>query len=99
MTPYTEYFATAEKFSAEDALWIGKQMLKDYHEVVLIKTAAPLKKDYRRYAKDMARLFDLNYRETPGKKDWLLKLFAAENNDEVRVLAPGTKVDLKLYPM
>jgi hypothetical protein len=99
LTPYTEYFATAEKFSAEDALWIGKQMLKDYREVVLIKTAAPMKRDYPHYAKDMARLFGLNYRETLGKKDWLLKLFAAENNDAVRVIASGTKVDLKLYPM
>jgi len=99
LTPYSEYFVTVEKYGRKDALWVGRQMLKGYREVVLVETAAPLENHHRRYAQKMARLFGLTYRETHGNKNWLSRLLAAKSNDEVLVLAPGTSISLALFPM
>lgn len=97
-TPYTEYFVTKEKFGAEDALWVGKEMLKGYHKVAVIRTLAGLKPRHRRYARDMARLFGLDCREVPGSADWLRRLLSGRAGRGVEVLAPGRQVHLGLYP-
>lgn len=99
LTPYTEYFVTAEKYGQEDALWVGRQLLKGYREVVLVETAAPLQNHHRFYAQKMAQLFDLTYRETLGNREWLARLLAAQTNNDVSVLPPGNPINLKLYPM
>jgi len=99
LTPYSEYFVTAEKYGQEDALWVGRQMLKGYREVVLVENAAPLQSHHRQYAQEMAQLFGLTFRETLGNKEWLARLLAAQSNNEVAVLAPGDPINLEIYPM
>jgi len=97
-TPYTEYFVTEEKFGAEDALWVGKEMLKGYHEVALIETLAGLGPRHRRYARDMARLFGLGCRELRGRAGWLRRLLQGRAGQGVALLPPGRPVHLGLYP-
>ena len=99
LTPYTEYFVTAEKYGHEDALWLGREMLKGYREVVLVETTAPLQNHHRLYAQKMAQLFDLTYRETLGNREWLARLLTAQTDNDVSVLPPGNPINLKLYPM
>jgi hypothetical protein len=99
LTPYSEYFVTAEKYGREDALWVGRQMLKGYREVVLVENAAPLQSHHRRYAQEMALLFHLGFREVRGNKNWLVSLLAAQHNSEVAVVTPGVKINLDLYPL
>ncbi|MEW5911589.1 MAG: DUF1638 domain-containing protein [Thermodesulfobacteriota bacterium] len=97
-TPYTEYFVTADKFGAEDALWAGKEMLKGYREVALIQTLAGLKARHRRYAQDMARLFGLGCRQVQGRAGWLRRLLQGRASQGLTVLPPGQPVHLGLYP-
>ncbi len=98
-TPYTEYFVSARKYGQEDALWMGKEMLKSYREVILVENEARLWNHHRCYARKMARLFELVYREYRGNKDWLLKLLAAQVNNGVNVIKPGNPITLDHYPM
>jgi hypothetical protein len=97
-TPYSEYFVTKEKFGREDALWVGREMLAGYHEVVLVDTGAGLVLRHRRYARGMARLFGLNYRETRGRRNWLRRLLAGQPGPGLAMLPPGQPVELNLFP-
>jgi len=97
-TPYSEYFVTRDKFGDEDALWVGEQMLAGYDRVILVDTGAGLLPRHRRYARDMATLFDLAYREQRGHRDWLRRLLAGRPDSGLTVLPPGKAVDFSLYP-
>lgn len=98
LTPYTEYFATIEKYGRKDALWIGKEMLKGYKELVLVETIAAIKPYHRKYAKDMATLFGLTFREIKADKSWLITLLSGLDSEHTRVINPGDSVNLGLYP-
>lgn len=97
-TPYSEYFVTRERFGHEDALWVGEQMLAGYHQVVLVDTGVGLLPRHRRYARDMARLFGLAYREMRGRRDWLRHLLGGSPGPGLAVVPPGRAVDISLYP-
>lgn len=97
-TPYSEYFVTREKFGHEDALWVGQEMLAGYYEVVLIDTGVGLQDRHRRYAREMAELFGLDYREQRGRRAWLRRLLGGEAGPGIRVLPPGQPVELCFYP-
>jgi hypothetical protein len=97
-TPFTEYFVSKKKFGHEDALWIGRKMLASYHEVVLIDTGVGLNDLHRSYARRMARLFSLNYREKRGCRKWLRRLLAGRPGPGLVLLPPNQPVDQTLYP-
>lgn len=97
-TPYSEYFVTKEKFGPEDALWVGKEMLAGYHEVVLVDTGAGLKSRHRRYAREMADLFGLKLTEMRGHPGWLRRLLAGRPETGLALLSPGQGVEVGLYP-
>lgn len=99
LTPYSEYFVSCEKYGHEDALWISREMLKSYSSVMLVENLARLSKRHRRYAREMARMFELDYRECQGESDWLVRLLEGQESDEVAVIEPGTVITLKCYPM
>ncbi|MBT6338243.1 MAG: DUF1638 domain-containing protein [Desulfobacula sp.] len=98
LTPYTEYFAAVEKYGKDDALWMGMEMLKSYKEVVLVETIAGLKTHHRKYAKKMAELFCLEFREVKADKSWLVNLFSEYDGEYARVIETGNSVSLELYP-
>jgi len=97
-TPYSEYFATRERFGHEDALWVGEQMLASYDRVTLVDTGVGLKPHHRSYARDMARLFGLAYHEQRGHRDWLRRLLGGRPGLGLAVIPPGETVDISLYP-
>ena len=88
-TPYTEYFETAARFDEETALWCGRQMLKAYTEVVLIRQGTLFRPHHREQGQAMARLFGLAYRETPGGLGWLEKVLSRQEDDRVMVVEAG----------
>ena len=98
LTPYTEYFAAVEKYGREDALWMGMEMLKNYREVVLVETVAKLKPHHRKYAREMAKLFCLTFREIKANKSWLVNLLSGHSSEYTCVINPGNPVRLGLYP-
>jgi hypothetical protein len=91
-TPFTEFFRTRERFGLEDAMWIAKEMLKGYTEVMLIETLAGLTRSHRQYALEMSRLFDLAYRETRGDSRFLEDLLFGRRRPDILYLKPGESV-------
>jgi hypothetical protein len=91
-TPFTEFFRTRERFGHEDAMWIAKEMLKGYSEVMLIETLAGLTRSHRQYALEMSRLFGLVYRETRGDSRFLEDLLSGRRRPEILCLKPGEPV-------
>jgi hypothetical protein len=88
-TPYTEFLHTRERFGHDDAMWTTRQMLKGYREVVLVETPAGLSEAHRRYARKMARLFGLAYREEQGDGRLLEDLLSARSRAGILHLNPG----------
>ncbi len=97
-TPYTEYFAQREKFGHEDALWIGQRMLAGYREVVLVETGAGILPHHRRYAREMAELFGLGYREVRGCRGRLRLLLGGNACRGVMMVPPGRPIERRRYP-
>jgi hypothetical protein len=96
-TPLTEHQRTAECFGEEDALWVGRELLKGYDEVVLVRTIAGLLPHHRSYASKMARLFDLELRETSGDPDRLRRFLSGSATDQAIVLAPRQSVKAAMF--
>jgi hypothetical protein len=97
-TPLTEYYLAVEHFGPEDAMWVAKQMHKDFAEVVLIKTKAGINELHREYARRMARLFGLAFREVEDRDQKLADLMAARGSSSVALLPPGQLIKPDLYP-
>ncbi len=88
-TPYTEFLRIRERYGDEEALWAVKEMLKNYREVVLIRTAAGLKRSHRLHARRMARLLGLACREAPADARLLTDLLAGRCRNGILRLKPG----------
>ncbi|MCU0560513.1 MAG: DUF1638 domain-containing protein [Desulfobacterales bacterium] len=88
-TPYTEFQRIRERFGDEEALWAVKEMIKNYREVILIRTAAGLKRSHRLHARRMAHLLGLAYREAPGDGRLLADLLAGRCREGILRLKPG----------
>ncbi|MEX1300000.1 MAG: DUF1638 domain-containing protein [Desulfotignum sp.] len=100
-TPYTEFFKSSARYGREDALWIAGEMLKGYKEIVLIEALAPVRPHHRIYAKKMANLFHLGYREVKTSGSWLTGLLSEEQDclKYKRVLAPKEMICKEIYPL
>lgn len=98
LTPYTEFLIAVEKYGREDALWVGMEMLKSYNEVVLVEIAAEIQPHHRNYARKMACLFGLSFREIKSRPSGLISLFSGRDTDSKRVIQPGNSIALDLYP-
>jgi hypothetical protein len=96
-TPYTEYFETARKFDEETALWCGRQMLKAYTEVVLIRQGPLYRPHQREQGRAFARLFGLAYRETPGDLGWLARLLAGGQSQRVLSVGMGQALRQEMF--
>lgn len=97
-TPFTEYYLAVEHFGQEDAMWVAREMLKGYFELVLINTKAGINELQRDYARRMARLFGLAYREVQGRTQRIADLLAARGSRSVALLPPGQAIESGMYP-
>jgi hypothetical protein len=100
-TPYTEFFKSSARYGREDALWIAGEMLKGYKEIVLIEALAPVQPHHRVYAKKMAALFHLGFREIKAGGSWLTGLLSEKHDcfEYKKVLSPGEVVCKEIYPL
>lgn len=96
-TPYTEFFHTCERYDSETALWVSKEVLKNYRDVALINLPGVSQARHRAYARAMAQLFGLGYREVPGGLTWLRRLLALTPGKGVLIVPPGRPLALADY--
>ncbi|MFH1058954.1 MAG: DUF1638 domain-containing protein [Pseudomonadota bacterium] len=97
-TPLTEYEITAAQYDEETALWVGREMLKSYRDVAVIVQEPLIGEAHRAYARRMAALFDLGFRETPGDLGWLRRVIAGQGGEGVLTAPPGRALRLADYP-
>jgi len=100
-SPYTEFFKSAARYGREDALWIAGEMLKGYKEIILVEALAPVQSHHRSYAKDMAALFHLGFREIKTSGSWLTDILSEKQAcpEYKWVLSPGEMVSKEIYPL
>jgi hypothetical protein len=96
-TPLVEYLEYSEKLGEEDAMWVAKEMLKGYSSVTLIEHQEITRPEHHAHASEVSKLFDLEYRSTPCDLVWLLNLLLAQPSDQVMVLEPGQRIELKMF--
>ncbi len=96
-TPLTEYLKYCDKFGPEDAMWVSKEMLKGYSSVTMIEHPDITRPEHHRHAAEIAELFDLKVKRTPGDLKWLAKLLKARSGDGVVIKTPGRPIELKLF--
>jgi hypothetical protein len=95
LTPLTEYESTAKMYGQDEAMWVGREMLKGYKEVVLIQNQARITAKHCSYARRMAQLFGLTYRQEQGRGDWLHGLLACQDQEGILTLPPGRAIRQK----
>ena len=86
--PYTEFFRTCGRYTNETALWVGKEALKNYRDVALTNLPGVSQARHRAYARTMAQLFGLGYREVPGGLTWLRRLLTLAPGNGMRTVPP-----------
>lgn len=96
-TPLVEYLEYAEKLGEEDSLWVAKEMLKGYNSVTLIEHPDITRPEHRSHALEISQLLDLEYRRTSCDLGWLKRLLSAQPSDEVLILPPGHRIELKMF--
>ncbi|MGM0424195.1 MAG: DUF1638 domain-containing protein [Thermodesulfobacteriota bacterium] len=97
-TPLTEFEITAEMYDQDEAMWVGREMLKGYKEVVLIQNQARITNEHCSYARRMAQLFGLTYREEQGRSAWLHGLLACQGQEGILTVPPGRTIRQKDFP-
>lgn len=81
------------KYSAEDALYIAREMLKSYTRVAFIDHGIGDGEIGRTHAREMAEVFGLRYEEIPGSLDYIRRLVLGpwDEKDFLR-LDPGQAI-------
>jgi len=91
-TPYQQYHEYLERYDRQTALWIAKELLKNYTRVALIDTGAYDLNGCRTYAQQFAAFFGLRLEEVPGTIQILHDLLKGRWGRDFLVVEPGTEV-------
>lgn len=95
--PYQSYQENLEKYDPETALWIAREMLKNYTRVALIDTGAYELNGCRSQAQEMADFFGLRLEEIPGTLQLLHDLVAGKWSRDILVVEPGKEVTEAMF--
>lgn len=92
-----EYLRAKEKYGAEKARSIYRQIFSNYKFVALLDTGAYPVEECREKAQRLADEFDLEFMQCPGTTRVLEKLFSANWDGEFCVLMPGEKANVQMF--
>jgi len=87
------------KYGEEKAHWLEKQIIQHYTRLALINTGNYKMGKYRRYAKTVARLFDLTFEEIPGSNTLINRLIEGDWAEDFVIIEPGGKVGYDMFLM
>ncbi|MEW6047951.1 MAG: DUF1638 domain-containing protein [Bacillota bacterium] len=80
--PMRVYRRYRSKYGSDTALWVARELVKNYKRVVLIDTGAYPVGCCRRYAKAVARFMGARYEEKKSSLELLRRLFAVASGTE-----------------
>jgi hypothetical protein len=92
-TPFEEYKRLVDKYGEERADRIMKVMLKHYTRLAYIDTGQSDQEQYREYARNTARKFNLRFEEIPGSDTLIRKLLFGPWDDEILIAPPGHTIE------
>jgi len=95
--PYQQYQENLKKYDPETALWVAKELLKNYTRVALIDTSAYNLNGYRSQAKEMADFFGLRLEEVAGTIELLHNLVRGKWGRDFLVVEPGAEVTEAMF--
>lgn len=88
-----EFRRTCEKFGPEEAVEIFDMMFKSYNCLMFVNTCHPRNSKAKEYAKEVARLLGLDYREVSGDIRYLERLVNGPwQEDEFIIVDKGCSV-------
>jgi hypothetical protein len=96
-TPYSQYHENLEKYDPETALWVAKELLKNYTRIALIDTGAYDLNGCRCHAEAMAAFFGLRLEVVPGTIQLLHDLVKGRWNKDFLVIEPGCEVTEAMF--
>jgi hypothetical protein len=96
-TPYQQYQEHLEKYDPETALWLARELLKNYTRVALVDTGAYDLDGYRSYARQFADFFGLRLEELPGTIRLLHDLATGKWGRDFLIVEPGTEVTEAMF--
>ncbi len=96
-TPYSSYRENLEKYDPETALWIAKELLKNYTRVALIDTGAYDLNGCRSHAEEMAAFFGLRLEVVAGTIQLLHDLVRGRWGKDFLVIEPGCEVTETMF--
>ena len=80
---YKEYRRCLTFLDNDEAFWAAKEMIRHYRRFAVIDTGLPSLRDDCSYARTVAEFFGLDYAETRGSTDWLVKLLESPATDRL----------------
>lgn len=89
----SEYERIRSRFGEERAIRLARMMFVNYTSIVLINTGNYRIEDYRAFARMMAEVLELEFREVEGSNRLLEKMLAGDWEEEFVVVAPGVPVE------
>jgi hypothetical protein len=96
-TPYSSYHENLEKYDPETALWIAKELLKNYTRVALIDTGAYDLNGCRSHAEEMAAFFGLRLEVLAGTIQLLHDLVRGRWGKDFLVIEPGCEITEAMF--
>ena len=103
--PLKEYEEYAQKYGAEEAVWIMDQQYRNYERLVLVAHSQSDLEKYRPQALEVARYcekWDMRYEEILGSDRYVRRLVEIidqpnQNDDEFIIVPPGGQIRQKLF--
>lgn len=92
-TPFEEYKRLVDKYGEERADHIMKVMLKHYTRLAYIDTGQSDQEQYREYARNTARKFNLRFEEIPGSDTLIRKLLFGPWDEEILIAPPDQTIE------
>lgn len=91
-TPFEEHNQLIEKWGEKKAERMTRLMLRNYRRLAFINTGAYEIDRYRKYSREVAERFGLNFEEIEGSPSLVNKLVFGPWDDEFVVVEPGQTV-------
>lgn len=87
-----EYNRSVVKYGEERAERIMRIMLQNYKRLVYIDTGTDNQEYYRKYARNVAKKFNLRFEEVKGSDDLIYRTLYGPWNEDFVVAQPGQKI-------
>lgn len=96
-TPFLDFDRNVKHYGREKAAIVYQRMMGNYTHLALINTGQSGKDKYRQMIRQVAKKFNLHYKELQGSDRLIRKLLLGPWDDEIIVIEPGEKFTIEHF--